>query len=92
LEESSYFYFLKNQLNLNRFFIEKSLYKFEELDWVYYYYLPKTYQYLLYKYSVFVEWVLLDTSSLNLNKNQINQLVEINKLNELLPIKVNKKL
>jgi len=94
LEDQRVISFFKNQVNLNKFFIEKSLYMFSGVDWVYYYYLPKTYQNLIYQYSLFIRWVISSTGDHNfsLNKKQIDNLTTINQLSEITLNKVNKKL
>lgn len=94
ISESNSSFFIKNQSNLNKFFIEKSLYKLGGLDWVYYYLLPKTPQSFVYSYSTFVKWVLSTTETLTLKSdiNQIAQLSKVNKLSEIAPLKISKKL
>jgi len=86
--------FFKDQINLNKFFIEKSLYMFSGVDWVYYYFLPKTYQNIVYQYSEIIRWVLSNTSSyeFSVNCKQIDNLVSLNKLGEISTIKLNKKI
>jgi len=94
LSTNNNLFFFKNELNLNKFFIERLLYKFSEVDWVYYFFLPKQYQYYIYKYSLFVKWVITDTNlwEFSTNKNQIDSLINTNNLSEVMPIKLNKKL
>jgi hypothetical protein len=94
LGNTEHLFFLKNQINLNKFFIEKSLYMFSEVDWVYFYYLPKPYQFMVYTYSQFIKWVVSDSSlhDFTLNSKQIDNLVNTNRLSEISPLKLTKKL
>jgi len=93
-EDQELLFFIKSQVNLNKFFIEKLLFNFSGVDWLYYFFLPKTYQYILYKYSLFIKWVLTDSSynSFNINQEQIGKLVATNSLEEISTLRVNRKL
>jgi hypothetical protein len=48
----------------------------------------------MYQYSIFAKWVVLDSTNFNLsvNKDQVNRLIEVNKLSEIVPLKLTKKL
>lgn len=78
-------FFFKCQANMNKYFIEKNLYMFSGTNWVYYYFLPRSYQSILDFYSTFISWVLSDSSSHDFseNKSQINKLIEVSQLAEI---------
>jgi len=77
-------FLLRNSSRLSKFFIESTFTSFRGNDWLYFSMLPEKYQYVLYKYNLFVQWVCKDTSNLNsFNSNidfKVSQLAEINKI------------
>jgi hypothetical protein len=94
LDKSGGLYFFRNQINLNKFFIESKMYMFSGIDWIFFYFLPLNLQKPLILYSDFIKWILAGSSSHNFyeNKSQIDKVLELTNLSEISPLKLSKKL
>jgi hypothetical protein len=77
--------FSYTQALLDKFFIEKLLYQFSGVDWIFFFFLPKSCQFFIYKYSLFIQWALLNTNNIGGEdlSRQINKLSSLNQLGEI---------